>query len=127
MLMKLSPDERRIFRQAIRVTHSVIRGTDAMDIRLLDEEFQATDRSKVLRFKCNWLFQPSMTFYVKSDFRQTISPPPYHQSIDTTELVDYYYITSDDYNGNSASWFRSHYEVLQSFAWDSRFLMKKKQ
>ncbi len=73
--------------------------------------------------KCNWLFQPSLTYYVKTRYPEQIDLPPYSQTIDTSELVDYYYITSDD----RSPWFETNYTVAQSFAWDSRFLMKKKQ
>jgi len=72
--------------------------------------------------KCNWLFQPSLTYYVKTRYADVTGLPPYNKTIDTSELVDYYYITSDDRN----AWFDRHYVVAQSFAWDSRFLMKKK-
>ncbi len=102
-------------------------GDNKKVVQLLEAEFRATDQSKLLRFKCNWLFQPSMTFYVKAQVNHAITLPPYHQSIDTLEVVDFYYITSDDYNGSASSWFKSNYEVFQSFAWDSRLLMKKKQ
>lgn len=37
-LAKISPDEKRIFKEVLRATHNVIIGTDAMDIRLVDEE-----------------------------------------------------------------------------------------
>ncbi len=73
--------------------------------------------------KCNWLFQPSLTYYVKTRYMDEIDLPPYNQTMDTSALVDYYYITSDD----KSPWFEKNYTVAQSFAWDSRFLMKKKQ
>lgn len=77
---------------------------------------------KPIRLKCNWLFQPSMTFYTKGQNQKLILPPPYQKSIDTSELVDFYYITSDDMN----DWFKQNYYIDTSFAWNSRYLMRKK-
>ena len=54
--------------------------------------------------------------------QKLIIPPPYLKTIDTSELADYYYITSDDLN----DWFRNNYIIDTSFAWNTRYLMKKK-
>ena len=85
--------------------------------RLID-----SDVSKPVRLKCNWIFQPSLTFYTKGMNQKLIMPPPYVKTIDTSELADYYYITSDDLN----DWFRKNYNIDTSFAWNTRYLMKKK-
>lgn len=74
-----------------------------------------------ISLKCNWLFQPSLTYYTKIDYSEVVAEPPYNKSIDTSEIVDYYYITSEDRN----DWFERNYSVYQAYAWDSRFLMKK--
>lgn len=71
--------------------------------------------------KCNWIFQPSLTYYSKVYYKEVVSPPPYSKTVDTSSLADYYYITSEDKN----DWFDRNYTVLKSFAWDSRYLMKK--
>lgn len=81
------------------------------------------NKNEKASLKCNWLFQPSLTYYVKTRYPEQIDLPPYSHTIDTSELVDYYYITSDD----RSPWFETNYTVAQSYAWGSRFLMKKKQ
>ena len=82
---------------------------------------ESAQAKRPVSFKCNWLFQPSLTYYIKAGRNGHIVPPPYQKTIDTSELVDYYYITSDDMN----DWFRKNYVVDTSFAWNSRYLMKK--
>ena len=75
-----------------------------------------------ISFKCNWLFQPSMTFYIVGQHRENIIPPPYNKSVDSSEIVDYYLITSDD----MCPWFKTNYNIDRAYGWDTRFLMKKK-
>ncbi|MDZ4709970.1 MAG: hypothetical protein SH818_16335 [Saprospiraceae bacterium] len=74
-----------------------------------------------IRLKCNWIFQPSLTYYTTMEYHKWIIPPPYNKVIDTAEIVDFYYISSEDKN----EWFDRNYTVLQSFGWESRYLMKK--
>lgn len=88
----------------------------------LEKHFKNDPDKNKISFKCNWLFQPSLTFYISGQNRSFITPPAYTKYIDTAEVSDYYYINSDDMN----DWLRSHYTVDTSFAWNSRFLLKKK-
>ncbi len=97
-------------------------GDNKRVISILEKQHHLSNQHAI-SFKCNWLFQPSLTYYIKGQKRPFITSPPYHQSIDTSEIVDYYYITSDD----MSPWFKDNYKVEQSFAWDSRLLMKKKE
>lgn len=92
------------------------------DNKKVIDKLERSRTEKPVSFKCNWLFQPSLTYYIKAEKHNKILPPPYQKSIDTSELVDYYYITSDDLN----DWFRQNYIVDTSYAWNSRYLMKKK-
>lgn len=96
-------------------------GDNKKVIQILDQA-SMLDKDIPVTFKCDWLFQPSMTFYIKGQNRAGISSPPYNKAIDTTALVDYYYITSDD----MTDWFKNNYNVDTAFAWNSRYLMKKK-
>ena len=73
-------------------------------------------------FKCNWIFQPSFAYYTLDRKVNIINSPPYNKNLDSTELVDYYYITSDD----KCNWISTNYVELASFDWNTRFLMKKK-
>lgn len=77
--------------------------------------------SEKIKLRCDWIFQPSLTYYAKIKFDQLIEPPPYNKAIDTTELADFYYITQED----KIAWFDRNYVILKSFAWDTRYLMKK--
>ena len=79
--------------------------------------------NKVISFKCDWLFQPSMTFYIQGQHRPEIISPPYNKSIDSTDIVDYYLVTSDDMN----PWLLNNYHIEQAYAWNTRFLMKKNE
>jgi hypothetical protein len=92
------------------------------DNKKVIKKLERTLSDRPVSIKCNWLFQPSLTYYIKAEKHDKILPPPYHKTIDTTDLVDYYYITSDDMN----DWLKENYVIDTSFAWNSRYLMKKK-
>lgn len=89
-------------------------------VEILDQA--AMQDTGKISFKCNWLFQPSMTFYIIGQHREHITAPPYNKHVDSSAVVDYYLITSDD----MSPWFKTNYTIDRAYAWDTRFLMKKK-
>jgi hypothetical protein len=74
-----------------------------------------------IRLRTNWLYQPSFTYYLKTQNHKGIEAPPYTKAIDTSEVYDYYYITNED----QFQFLQSYYHIDTSFAWNSRLLLKK--
>ncbi|MBK7606310.1 MAG: hypothetical protein IPI18_03390 [Saprospiraceae bacterium] len=97
-------------------------GDNKRVVSIIGRDVITNHRSAPATLHCDWIFQPSLTFYTKGQANPYIVPPPYNKGIDTVEVADYYYITSDDMN----DWIKEKYDTLSVFAWGSRLLMKKK-
>jgi hypothetical protein len=89
-------------------------------LNFLEKEHEKNRKEKI-SLNTNWLYFPSMNFYVHYDKIDWLHLAPFHQDIQPDSSYDYYYATSDD-----KPTLDSVYETVLSFGGDSRLLMKRK-
>ena len=79
---------------------------------------QPNNLKEQVSLKTNWLFHPSIDFYVKTGYADWLILYPYTKETDTACTASYYYALESEYPN-----LQDNYEVVQKMSWD-RWLLK---
>ncbi|HPE97535.1 MAG: hypothetical protein H6548_11945 [Chitinophagales bacterium] len=91
---------------------------DADNLKVLNLINPENNLKEQVSLKTNWLFHPSIDFYVKTSYADWLILYPYTKETDTACTASYYYALESEYPN-----LQDNYEVVQKMSWD-RWLLK---
>lgn len=84
-------------------------------------ETEASKRQSQIYLKTNWIFYPSLDFYVLTGQAPYLKLGDYYKDIDSLNYYDYYYIFDSDY-----PLLKNQYKIDEKYDGGSRLLLKHK-
>ncbi len=84
-------------------------------------EKEANKKQSPIYLKTNWIFYPSLDFYVLTGKAPYLKLGDYYKDIDSLNYYDYYYIFESDY-----PLLKSKYEIEEKYDGGARLLLKHK-